>query len=176
MFAIVDIAGFDTYRLMMSSVATRFDGENFQTMLSVLPKDKTVLDFGCGRRANLVRYLREQGYSAEGYDFPEFCTTEYHNVDAWKNQYDYVVAYNVLNIQYCEELLDYTLAKILSCTKGAFIYNIADKPRYGFLGKMKKAEGNYFIIEKTRRLFGNAEYLSKRIYPSPLIICKRQEE
>lgn len=61
-------------------------------------KDK-ILDFGAGKDAFGVRYLRALGYDVTGYDVGDNFNPEYHDADALKRKYDVIYASNVMNIQ-----------------------------------------------------------------------------
>ena len=121
-----------TYRRRGSSV---FDKEgNVRSVVARyveknVDKNKKILDYGCGSDFIQGNYLRQQGFSVDGWDIgtnkPSDCVSELRQI------YDVVYASNVLNVISSASMLEETLEQVYDCLKvgGMFIANYPTAPR-----------------------------------------------
>lgn len=121
-----------TYRSKGSSV---FDSNgNVRSIVAKfvannISADAKILDFGCGPEFIQGKYLKQQGFNVDAWDFgnnkPENCVKELSPV------YDVVYASNVLNVISSLSMLMETLDQIYGCMKdgGVFVANYPKAPR-----------------------------------------------
>lgn len=104
------------------SIVARFVANNIST-------NAKLLDFGCGPEFIQGKYLIEQGFDVDAWDFgdnkPQNCVAELQPI------YDVVYASNVLNVISSLSMLMKTLDQIYKCMKdgGVFIANYPKAPR-----------------------------------------------
>jgi SAM-dependent methyltransferase len=65
----------------------------------MLPKDKIILDYGCGRGYD-VEHLKEEGFNIKGFD----PNGKYNNFEVFDVQYDIIMCNYVFNV--IEDMLD----------------------------------------------------------------------
>ena len=104
------------------SVVARFVEENIN------PAAK-ILDFGCGSEFIQGKYLIQQGFDVDAWDFGNNKPCEC--VDTLEQIYDVVYASNVLNVISSLSMLTETLDQIYNCMKdgGVFVANYPKSPR-----------------------------------------------
>jgi len=127
-----------------------------------MPEGGTVLDFGAGKQTTPDKYygkgLVDDGYDVTLYDFSEN-TGPMHNPEALGDQYDMVMASNVLNVQSSEDMLDMTLDQLSRSVNkdGRVIANFPGTPRKGAFAGMSKTDSAEFLREKLLERFAKVE-------------------
>lgn len=137
-----------TYRRKGSSVFDK-DG-NVRSVVArfvashVEPTAK-ILDFGCGSEFIQGKYLSQQGFDVDGWDFGDNKPT--NCIDRLEPIYDVVYASNVLNVISSLSMLTETLNQIYNCMKdgGVFVANYPKSPR-----KMLLTDGDLEAIIQSK--------------------------
>ena len=101
-------------------------------VLSSVPKEASILDFGAGKDAVQAQVLRSQGYTdVTAYDFGSNSKEGLHDPDALSRTYDVVFASIVLYVSTDEDMLIQTIKEIWNSVKsgGKCIFNYPSSPR-----------------------------------------------
>lgn len=131
-------------------------------------KDKWhILDFGAGVKAYQTLILRDAGFrSVRAFDLPANMMQGVHFRDAWTEEWDLVMASNVLNVQPSWAELQHTLKLITAMTGGVFICSYPSSPR--FMKDIKPA----MVMTLLKRYFLTVERVPPEETPSNAIwIC-----
>jgi len=120
----------------------------------------SVLDYGAGLNAIHTRRLGDAGWvKVTAYDIGRNVQDHLHNPQALLNQYDVVIASNVLNVQCTPDMLRQTLNELRDAVKpgGLLLANYPASPRYcnvGTLGLGRRLRLRGLYSHSHPQLFG----------------------
>lgn len=130
----------------------------------LVSKNKTILDFGAGKKAIHTKRIRRSGYNVSAWDIGDNFNPKIHDAAALKRRYNVVLASNVLNVQPSRQKLKETITQIVSliANRGMAIINFPENPRHNIVtdkgvylllkkyGRVEKMPSNIYILHKKR--------------------------
>ena len=113
--------------------------------------DASILDYGAGKYPMITNYLSELGYNISAHDFKKN-TTDDHDNNALRKEYDLVFAANVLNVQKDSRMLLKTLKEMKKLMKagGSLLASIPEQPD---IHKIDQEE----LIDLIKSIYPNAK-------------------
>ena len=127
-----------------------------------LKKGDPVLDFGAGKIDNLKDYNGASialDYDVTLYDFGDNKGAAI-NQNALENQYELVMASNVMNVQNSKKMLSSTVKQLASASKNAAIANLPTSPRKGAFKNLTGKQGADLLEKELRTNFISVERIA----------------